>query len=61
MRFPKRRRVCRTGKVEFASRRAAVYAAERRAEQYGVPAKPYRCPHCRYWHLTTKMRGGGKK
>ena len=53
------RRGCRTGKVEFASRGEANRVVHRsqtdRGSGYDHPLqRSYRCPHCGYWHTTSK-------
>lgn len=41
-------------KLRFDSRQHAKKTAKRLVSRFGKSMKPYRCPHCRKWHLATK-------
>jgi hypothetical protein len=57
----KERRRCRTGKVGFYSKLAALFAIAKiqggvHGERY--PRRAYFCQMCRRWHLTSMTREG---
>jgi hypothetical protein len=41
------------GKLSFPTRKAAIRKASRMRPGYGR-LRPYRCPLCRAWHLTSQ-------
>lgn len=43
-----------TGKKRYRSASDAVVFASRASRKLGA-MRPYACPHCRYWHLTTEV------
>lgn len=45
-----------TGKKSWKSAAAALRAAAGSATKLGHPMRPYVCPHCGRWHLTSKPK-----
>jgi hypothetical protein len=43
---------CPTKKVPYCSERIAKQYASTSSKRFGGATYPYRCPHCRTWHLT---------
>jgi hypothetical protein len=51
-----------TGKRRYKTRVAAFNTAIKHALKHkGAPVKPYECPACAGWHLTTHPKGRKKK
>lgn len=44
-----------TGKIGFASRVETMTVIKTKWRGENV-AKPYKCRHCEYWHITTRRR-----
>lgn len=58
---PPRRRArlkatCESGKRRFATKLDALTDASAAAAGLGKPMRPYPCPHCDGWHLSSKPR-----
>jgi hypothetical protein len=56
-------RLCPTGKYSYASeaearKMLAFWGSrpDRLSHKGRAPRSVYRCPHCRYWHLTTRRQ-----
>lgn len=45
-------------KHRYRSEDEAVVRAYLNEERYGTKAEPYRCRHCKSWHLRTTKRNG---
>lgn len=55
--YRKPKRTCpATGKRPYPSQLAAENAAVTYHLRLGSESRPYRCPHCDCWHLTTQTR-----
>lgn len=52
----RRLRMC-TRKRGYDTELKAIRAAIRSSEDYGLPFRYYRCPHCGLWHLTSDVDG----
>jgi len=44
----RRERCLKSGKIKHTGRKQALTACSLAP----VPLKPYKCPHCGYWHVT---------
>ena len=53
MKEPSRERGCE-GKMQLREQRYEVHA-DHLAEYYGKKYGVYKCPHCNYYHVTTKL------
>ena len=47
------------GKTEYKDQALAVDAARQLREWDGARLKPYKCPFCQGWHLTSRGKGVG--
>lgn len=47
-------RFCLSGKIAYCSQDDALAAARRIGRRSGHDYRPYQCPTCRFWHLTTR-------
>lgn len=47
-------RSCPQRKLSWDTRACALQKAAEAFKLDGVVLKPYKCPHCRLWHLTSK-------
>lgn len=45
-------------KVRHPNEDEAIKASRRVNRRYGQRQRPYECPHCDGWHLTSKPHGG---
>jgi len=45
---------CPSRKLRFLLRADAVAKSQNIAKNLNKKQKPYKCPHCRNWHLTTE-------
>jgi hypothetical protein len=46
-----------TGKQVYGTARRARICAARISTREGRPYRPYRCPFCHWWHLTSRSAG----
>ena len=48
-------RSCPQHKIAFSTERRALQNAAMAYKADGTVLRPYKCPHCRLWHLTSKV------
>ena len=51
-------RDCPVKKLKYDTKRIALSVAARALKLNGHVLYPYRCPHCRSWHLTKQEQTG---
>ena len=44
-------------KLTFDTQKQAAATANVTEYRYGSKLKPYRCPHCQLWHLSSNING----
>jgi hypothetical protein len=48
----------RSGKQIYGTLARAQHYADKLTAQQGHTYRPYQCPFCRWWHLTSRQRRG---
>ena len=50
-------RSCPQHKIAYKTKRVALQKAACAFRECGKVLSAYKCPHCRWWHLTSQVRG----
>lgn len=54
-------RMCHGKRVYLARIAALAIAARNMAKKRGLELRPYQCPNCLFWHLTSKPLKGASR
>ena len=55
------RNICGSGKHCYTNRAQAQTQGARSAKLQGQPLYVYKCPTCRYWHISRQSHEGSRK